>query len=127
MSEPRQPREKAYLLIALHQAVKSGAAECDPVLHAQRLQRFAELDQEDWARMIARLPELAPYQTVTEGMLHTADVLHLPLPPIEARTLEPLGGPRGGFSYPKAGATFHITLPRVPRPRQCLPAQAIDR
>lgn len=99
MSQPPQRYEMIHLLVAIRKAIETGEAKRNPLLHAQRLQRFAELDQEDWARMIANLPELAPYQTMTEGIVATAQALRLPLPPITDYTLEPLGGPRGGFSY----------------------------
>lgn len=108
MSQPRQRYEVIHLLVAIRKAIETGEAERDSVLHAQRLQRFAELDQEDWARIIANVPELALYQTVTEGIVATAQALHLPLPPIEDYTLEPLGGPRGGFSYVAADRSVRV-------------------
>lgn len=99
MSQPPQRYEMGQLVIALQKAIRSGKAEQNPVLHAQRLARLAELDSEAWTRLIANLPELALYQTLTEGMLHTADALDLPLPAIEDCGPELLGMPRGTFSY----------------------------
>ena len=98
MTQSPQRYEAIHLLIAIRTAIETGAAARDPALHAARLERLADLDRAAWLRLVSHLPELAPYQTLTEGILHTAHLLQLPLPPIEDQSHDLLGGPRAGFS-----------------------------
>jgi hypothetical protein len=109
MTEPSNTAyEKTQLFLAIKNAIESGDALQHPQLHAARLKRFAELDVEQWSRITSQFPELAPYQTLTEGILATAQRLNIPLPQIDYRGPELLGTPRGVFSFIGEGRGIEI-------------------
>lgn len=101
--------EKTSLFLAIKRAIETGEALQQPLIHAARLQRLDQLDTEQWIQTIALFPDLHPYQTLTEGIITTAQCLSLPLPPLEYRGPELLGHPRGVFSYAEEGVrSIHI-------------------
>jgi hypothetical protein len=101
--------EEANLFLAIKRAIKTGEALQHPLLHATRLQRLAELDVEQWNFAAKQLPDLQPYQTLTEGIVATAQRFNLMLPPIDNRKPELLGSPRGVFTYAEEGIrSIHV-------------------
>lgn len=99
MASSNNSYEKTQLFLTIKSAIESGEALQNPQLHAVRLRRFIELDLEQWVRITKQFPELAPYQTLTEGIIATAQRLNIPLPSISYQGPELLGTPRGVFSY----------------------------
>lgn len=99
MASGNNPYEKTQLFLSIKSAIESGEALQHPQLHAARLARFAELDLDQWSRITNQFPELASYQTLTEGIIANAQRLGIPLPSISYQGPELLGTPRGVFSY----------------------------